>query len=163
MAKGSFHKIGAWRKVEVTVASIRKEMEIARMMSLKRFGLKVEAVAKGHMSKQDLNWLPLNPKYVAQKVKAGLSNNILIATSSYFQGITSFVILDTSYTGIKKHLKEEDGTFIADIARVHEYGSSSANIPARPLWKPTLNEVLIWQVKKNRPEMHLAKNMQKYK
>ena len=162
MAKKSYHKVGDWRKVTASTKMLKREMEIARMMSLKRFGLKAEAIAKGHISRQDLGWAPLDPKYLAKKIKKGLSNNILIATSSYFQSITSYVILDTAYIGVKKQIRHDDGSFIADIAKLHEYGSDTAGIPARPLWKPTLNEVLIWHVKKNLPARYFKINMRKY-
>ena len=160
---GKFRKTGDWRKVNMMTRSIQAEMEKSRMLSLKRFGLKVEAVAKMHISNQDLGWAPLNPKYLAQKIKKGLSNNILVATSSYFQSITSYVILDTSYTGVKKHVTEKDGTFVADIAKLHEYGSDSSGIPARPLWKPTINEVMVWHVSHNSPAKYLVQSLRKFR
>ena len=109
---------------------------------MKRWGLKAERIAKLHISKQDLNWRALKPKYKASKIMAKLSQNILVATSSYFGSITSYVEDETAYAGVKKEAKNKEGDVLADIAKVHEYGSETMQIPARPLWKPTFEETI---------------------
>jgi hypothetical protein len=158
----SFKKVGDWGKVTFLIGQLEEELTRAQLLSLKRFGLKVEAVAKTHISRQDLKWEALKPVYLARKVKQGMSENTLVATSSYFNSITSFVMLDSVYAGVRKEAKNKTGQNLADIAAVHEYGSKSGNIPARPLWKPTFQEVIIWHIKNNTPETIFITNIQKY-
>lgn len=155
-------EVGDWAKVANLVANMQKELEAAREMSLKRWGLKAERVAKLHISTQDLGWKALDPKYLATKVRKGLSENILVATSSYFQSITSYVDKETVYAGVKKDVKNKDGEVIADIAKLHEYGSDGGKLPARPLWRPTYEEVIEWHFKENMPEKYFLKAIRSY-
>lgn len=172
-----FKKIGDWNKVASLVFSISKEMERARETSLKRFGLKVEGLAKTHISTQDLNWKPLSPAYRNKKLgsygrttKSGRadrrftkkrSENILVATSTYFQSITSWVHGETVYAGVRREASYADGAKVANIAAVHEFGSPSRNIPARPLWKPSYKEAIAWHKSSNSPEKIFLENIKK--
>jgi hypothetical protein len=133
-------RIGDWTRIGGIVNSLRSEAIKSREIALKRMGLTAEKIAKGHISAQDLKWSPLSIKYKAQKVRQGMSENILVATSSYFQQITSWTSDGTVYVGVKKMARNKEGQELANIAAVHEYGSTVANIPPRPLWKPTLGE-----------------------
>ena len=81
-------KIGDWNKVHALIGNLAEEMYKAREMSLQRWGLKAEGIAKSHISKQDLGWEALKPETIASKVRKGQSENILVASSSYFQSIT---------------------------------------------------------------------------
>lgn len=158
-------KIGDWEKVGALIGNLSKEMERAVQMSLMRWGLKAEGLAKSHMSKQDLGWAALKPSTLANKVRKGYSDNILIATSSYFQSITSWVDKEsnTVYAGVKKTATDKEGNVIADIAAVHEYGSEAAGIPKRELWHPTFDEVVDWFEKSDsRPAIIFSKNIKKY-
>lgn len=157
-----FTKTGDWEKVTKLVANLSAEMQKAREISLKRFGLKVEGLAVGHISKQDLDWKPLKAATISAKVRKGMSENILVETSDYFQAITSYVKDETAYAGVKKEAKNRDGDIIHNIAAVHEYGSRSGNIPARPLWKPSFDEGIKWHFQKNLPEKIFAKRIEKY-
>ena len=117
------------------------------------------------MSNQDLGWVALQPETMAAKLRKGYSNNILVASSDYFQAITSFAPkgTDVVYAGIKKSAKNSEGSDIADIAKVHEYGSLTGNIPARPLWGPTLKEVLKWLPSSNtNPAKIFEKRIKRY-
>lgn len=140
----SLKKIGNWKGVEKFVNNLGANMDKARIIILKRWALKAEAIAKLHINKQDLNWTKLDPKTISMKVRKGFSENILVMTSSYFQSITSWVDGDTGYAGVQKKARNEKGEELADIAATHEYGSRSGNIPARPLWQPTYNETIEW-------------------
>jgi len=139
---------GDWKAVEALIKVLKNEAEIASNQALAQAGLKAEAIAKTHISKQDLNWTPLKASTVAAKVKKGQSENILVATSTYFQSITSWHTKGKAYVGIKKQVVEEDGSLVADIARTLEYGSVTRNIPERPLWQPTMAEVIKWMKEK---------------
>ncbi|CAB4185089.1 hypothetical protein UFOVP1492_121 [uncultured Caudovirales phage] len=144
-------RVGNWAGAKAVINSLGAKMYAAQQLSLRRFGLKAEAIAKGHISAQDLNWKPLSPKTLAAKIRAGYSENILVQTSTYFQSITTWVAGETVYIGVKREARDKEGNVIANIARVHEYGSTSAGIPARPLWGPSLSEAVKWHLATNTP------------
>lgn len=162
MARSGVHKIGDWNRVKLLIGNLSKEIEISRLLALKQFGLKAEGTAKSHLSMQDLPWVALAPKTIAAKVRRGESENTLIATSDYLQSITSYVHNGVSYAGVRKESINNEGDVIADIARVHEYGTK--DIPARPLWQPTFVETLKWFKKSSdsRPDVIFMKRIQKY-
>lgn len=149
----SFTRIGDWSRASKIFNTLPLIGEQAKLSSLRRWSLKAEALAKGHMSAQDLGWTPLAAKTVIAKMRRGESSLILIATSSYFQSITSWVDGNTAVVGVRRSVRNKQGQLIDDIARTHEYGSKSRNIPARPLWKPTLDETMKWHEKHNTPEL----------
>jgi hypothetical protein len=66
--------------------------------------------------------------------------------------------------GVKRSVMAKDGTTeLANIAAIHEFGAMSVNIRARPLWRPSLDEGMIWQVAYNNPaEIFLAAMKKRY-
>lgn len=154
MARRSFEKIGRWDQVTLLTTRLDQEMEAARYSALKRIGLEMEGKAKRYMSFQNLDWEPLAAATIRAKARRGESEKILIATSTYFQSITSWADRHTAYAGVKRKVKNEDGEEVADIARIHEYGLG--NNPERPLWKPTLVHTIQWAAK-NRPHLESLK------
>lgn len=140
--------IGDWNKVNAITRNLERIGKEAMKEGLAKAGLFAEGRAKSHISKQDLGWVPLKKTYKRSKQRQGFSTNILVKTSAYFQAITSYVIKNTAYVGVKKVARNKEGKEIANIAAVHEFSSSKAKIPARPLWKPTLKETETW-IKRN--------------
>jgi len=125
-----------------------------------------EDTVRGHLRSQDLSWKPLSPDYAEAKARtrAGkrsyfrgarrgrraarrkggkrLSEKTLIATSQYFNSITSEIISPyEAGVGVARRKRYKGGEKIANIALVHEYGSKDGKIPARPLWRPTADEI----------------------
>ena len=145
------NRIGNWVKVTRLVSNLQRDMEAAQQLSLKRFGLKAERIATQHISKQDLPWKALRPETVARKIRKGYSENILVETSLYFQSITSFVNNDGVFVGVKRNVRTKGGESLGNIAEIHEFGTRSGGIPARPLWRPTLEETIAWTVINNNP------------
>ncbi len=158
---GGMKKIGNWNGARALVNSLASDLDKACAISAKRFGLIAEGIAKEHISKQDLGWEPLSEDYRNQKIgkygrtrkdggrdkrfKKQRSENILVASSTYFQSITSWADTYgrgyTGYAGVDKKVtySGNDGNMrVADIARIHEYGNDKT--PARPLWQPTFKE-----------------------
>lgn len=153
-------RVGDWDRTARLIASLNARLLKARKKSLTRFGLKAEGIAKKHMRDQDLPWAPLEPLTLARKIAKGYSENVLIASSTYFQSITSWVREDAILVGVKREVLADDGkTKLANIAAVHEFGSDSNSVPARPLWQPTLNETLEWHKKFNLPEKYFLEDI----
>lgn len=142
-------KVGNWKGVNNVISTLANDLDDSCRKSAMQFGLIAEGIAKEHISKQDLPWPALSEDYVEDKKDAGLSENILVSTSTYFQSITSWAEKQKGYigfAGVKKRVLNKDGEEVADIAKTHEYGTSIAGrnknvtIPARPLWQPTIQE-----------------------
>ncbi len=156
-------KVGNWSKVALVIGNLANEMKLAQELSLKRWGLKAEGLAKKHITAQDLGWQKLDPKTIAEKIRKGYSENILIATSSYFQSITSWTDKNVALAGVKKGVTNQDGEEIANIAAVHEFGGRDGNMPARPLWQPVFKETMEWFVTSDStPDAIFKKNIKKY-
>ena len=149
----SFHKIGNWGAIETLVANLQHDLNESAKLSVRRFALKAEGLAKKHISAQDLNWKPLSPKYAAQKARQGFSTNIYVRTATYFTSITSWTEGLTGLAGIKRTAKGQDGEDLANVAKVLEYGSASRNIEKRPLWDPVMKETVQWHMATNLPSM----------
>lgn len=150
-------KVGNWNGARRVTLRLAAEMKAAQKLCLQRFGLKAEGNAKSHISKQDINWEPLAPATLAQKMRGGHSRNIYVMTSSYFQAITSWVTNDTVYAGVKRSATTKDGELFTEIAATLEFGTRDGRIPERPLWRPTLKETIEWHLKNNDPRMLLIK------
>lgn len=136
----TMRRVGQWDVANALTSNLKRDLKRARDISLKRFVLIGEKIVLGHMAKQDLNWEPLSDKYKSWKEKKGYSNKILIRTSTYFQAITGWVNDGTALIGVKRNVQNEEGEEIANIAKIHEYGSDARNIQARPLWGPSWKE-----------------------
>ncbi len=152
-------KTGDWDVVGLLTANLSKEMKASQRIALKKVALKMEGTAKKHMARQDLGWEALKPSTIAQKARKGLSNKILIATSTYFQSIKSWVKGNTAYAGVNRKTTTEDGKVLADIAKIHEFSKTTK----RPLWKPTFVDAMRWY---NKNPVHLVefkKRLLKYK
>ena len=58
-------------------------------------------------------------------------------------------------------MSSDGKTILADIAAVHEFGSQSGNIPARPLWQPSYKEAVEWHEKNNDPRDIFMKKLRR--
>lgn len=157
-------KFGNWNLVGDLVNNLHQDIKESNKIMLKRIGLEAEKRAVDHLQKQDLSWEALKPETLKRKTKKGLSEKILIATSSYFQSITSWADSQTAYAGVKRTARNKEGQEIANIAKIHEYGSKVRNIPARPLWKPVFREMIAYIRRENLfAKAFLDKVKKKYK
>lgn len=148
MAK-SFVLTGDWDKLNNLFKGLKQAFDKAGKETLQKLAMEGEKFAVKAIKNQSLGWVPLDPKYLARKIGKGESNKIYVATSSYYQSITSWVSKGKGYVGVRRMVKERDSSgryvkggsqsnnLIADIANILEYGSPARGIPARPLWRPT--------------------------
>lgn len=127
---------GDWEKVKDLIYKLPELLASKREELLPIIGLYAESQAVQMIDAQPSTWEKLNERYLKRKMQKGLSEKIYVATGSYKQAITSFVIDDTAYAGVRKTAKNSDGEPIADIVMTLEYGSEKRKIPARPLWLP---------------------------
>ena len=142
--KPHFQKFGDWDKVRQLVSQFPAEADRINKQSLMQFGLKAESIAVKMMQSQPGEWKKLDDKYSDRKIKKGLSEKILFATSTYFQSITTRVDGRVVHAGVFRDTKYKDGTPVWSIAAIHEYGSDRMNIKKRPLWKPAFIQAKNW-------------------
>ena len=153
--KGDFKKLKGFADKLIE----RFDDEIEKVMGLA--GEKGIDIAHQHMNNQDLNWQPLHPRTVERKKKRS-SDKILIDTSTYAQSITQKYskLKRQVFIGVLRSAQSSQGQQLTNIARVHEFGSVARNIPKRPLWHPTKDEVKKW-VKKYNPMSKIVSNLTK--
>lgn len=95
-----------------------------------------------HLEKNDLKWKPLNPEYLAHKRRNALWLKTWKATGQLKAEIVVIKTPTGWWAGILGTSKYPDGTPVSLVAMVHEYGSPTLNIPARPLFRPTRRRML---------------------
>lgn len=156
----TIRKIGNWSAFNRMAVNLNKDLHEARVICLKRWALKAEGTAKKHLSTQDLArgfWKPLAIYTIQKRLAQGYGTDTLVETSTYLQSITSWVDTGTAYVGVKRGVVytkgDSPGQQLSNIAKIQEFGSMTANIPARPLWQPTFTETMQWHVKMNKPGM----------
>lgn len=153
---------GDWKLARALGKNLNREIEEASLTARQKIGLYIEGQVKRHLRDQDLGWEPLNPKTLANKVRKGSSNKILIDTSTYFQSITTNTIGRVVFVGVKRNVTDREGNNLADVGTVHEFGTRSGDIPARPLWRPVLKEAIKFANERNILLNELADRLRKY-
>jgi hypothetical protein len=95
---------------------------------------------------------PLAPITLQRKLLHKLDLRTMIATGHYVasigvfreEGIGGLVTYRVGFSPLM-HAKDEDGRFVPitldELARIHEYGSATKKIPARPHWRPHLQDM----------------------
>jgi len=135
---------GDWKRVMRIISNLYRIFVAVRRRQLEEIGREGLNVVLGHFDAQDLNWEPLGDPYKAEKAKKGLSTDTLKATLRYQQSITTGGNDETVWIGVPQGERNDAGEEIAMIAAVHEYGSMGNNIPERPLWQPSFDELMKW-------------------
>jgi hypothetical protein len=130
-------KEGAWAEVAAMLAGVGEKFRQEVQQATDQSGALMEAEMVGRISRQELS-PPLSPKYLARKIKRGLSEQILIATGTLMQNIR-YHRKDWSggFVGILRNVRHSSGQSLVNIAAVHEYGTRDGRIPARPFAGPT--------------------------
>jgi hypothetical protein len=164
MAKNGFIEFGNWESAKrFYSAATKSQIETAKKRALQKIAVYAEAKAVEYMRSKQGEWAALNPKYLAKKIADGLSDKKLFRTSSYFEAITSFVQGNIVFAGVRKGEVNEKGELLTNLAAVHEYGSSVANIPARPFWADVVKDTLKWIDDKDLFKTELLKELAKHR
>ena len=142
--KNKFVKFGDWDTALRVSNNMSTVVKSSLVETMGKVTVKAERMAVKHISDQDLHWKKLSDSYLKRKKKKGLSEKTLIATSTYFQSITSKVEGFNGYTGVFKQVKNKEGDELANIAMVLEYGSIKRNIPPRRLWSVVFSDTYKW-------------------
>lgn len=160
MAK-AMKRVGQWDKVGRICKDLRQTIKTEAGRDLADSVTWGEKTAVKFVRDQSLSWQPLNPAYREQKMKEGKSSKTLIASSQYLQSISSNASYPHAWVGVKRTARSKDGESLVDIARVHEFGAISLNIPSRPLWSVINKHLQAWWKKRNTSQRIVNRLMRK--
>lgn len=154
--------IGSWE--ETRKALLKLPLFVKTLQANVAHGIAEEyyEALRKHFREQDLPLKPLSAWYVEWKAQHGLDTRILIATGQMYDEIKEWPVgLGKTFVGIRQGTQHrESGLDVALMALAHEYGDPESNLPARPVYRLTveelkdkLQEVLQGIVKKTRIEV----------
>ncbi len=134
---------GDWARLKQVLDQAAPKMKAESRRTIGRQLKKIESTVLSHVDKQDLEWDELSPAYAASKAKRKLSPDILRASNQMYSNITTHQEDNFSgAVGVKRGVKNKDGSDVTDIALIHEQPEDDGTkIPARKLWKPTFDEM----------------------
>lgn len=127
--------VGDWRGANAMFRNFSRDIKRAFKSSQENVAKKLLRKVKGHLKKQDLGWVPLSQKTIDRKGHA----IALIDSGAYYRSIKFWQVSYTVYVGVRRGVLNSDGNEIARIAVWQEYGTRY--IPARPLWRPSIEEI----------------------
>ena len=133
---------GDWNKAGIYFQNLAVKLAPSFEVQMQEDGEFVLEKIKGHIEHQDLGWVPLSDKTVELK---GGSTTIYVETGTLLNSfsvrkVKSKVTGSTFFIGAspwKRHAPS--GAKLSDLMIWLEYGTDK--IPARPLIRPTYNEV----------------------
>lgn len=134
-------KFGDWVRAGIVLQALSQNITPAFSVQLKDDGEFILEKLKGHIDSQDLPWTPLSDKTIELKngdstiyVETGyLRDHLKVRkVKSPKNGVTFFI-------GASAWDTTPDGVKLSDLMIYLEYGTSK--MPARPLIRPTLEEV----------------------
>jgi hypothetical protein len=166
MIKAKVTWSGDWAKADKLAAAFPAVMKNSIRFSLLGLGKKMRSIVIGHLKNQDLPWRRLKKKYKMKKLIDGFDTRIWMRTKTVRNAIiTQYKKNSVTVTVDKVPMPITNGgkkISALKVAKINEYGSAARNIPARPLFAPSIKEALAWHAKNNLPEMIFMKAIKKY-
>lgn len=124
--------LGNWKGAVAAYATMRPEIKRAISLGQRRYARRLVSTVKRHIIAQDLPWA------AASRSKRG--SVLMIDSRTYYGSIKFWQKNYELYVGVPKHfISPRTGQPIWKIATWQEKGTK--NIPARPLWGPSIEEV----------------------
>lgn len=127
---------GNWDKSVGFFKSLPSYVMSSSLYGQKKHMDKIVATVKAHIKNQDLDWEPLSESWVETKG----TDLIYLDTTKLYLSIKSFRSGYTYYAGIKRGIYYDDGLEVAAVANIMENGAPDKNLPARPVWGPSIEE-----------------------
>lgn len=138
-------RIGNWAKALMSTKKVGKLMLKHQQKFLDETAEKGLELLQGHINNGDLPWRPLSPRYVEQKQNQGYQQEIYIRSRKFYDSLTIKNIEKSGrFIGIPNGIQTDEGERMVDIAKIHEFGALSVGIFERPLFRPTMEELVTW-------------------
>ncbi len=132
-------KTGDWAALDKMFAGVGDRFKKNIEAATKKNGVLIKTAVIQCFEEQGPNWAALSPAYAKRKAAMG-NEQILITTGQLMGSIsTSYPSYDQGFVGIQRGVMHKDTKGYAEmvnIAAVHEFGSPTRNIPARPFFAP---------------------------
>lgn len=130
-------KTGDWAGFERMLSGIGESFKREVQKATNENGRILEKAIVGRIENQQ-GLKALSPLYLAQKIRKGLSEQILIATATLMQNIR-YKRIAWNEGMVSVNRKEAKHGY--DLGWIHEYGSRDGRVPARPFVEPGVKEV----------------------
>lgn len=134
-------KYGDWTKAGIVLKSLQGKLKPFCEARLNENGELILKTLQGHLDKQDLDWTPLSENTIRLK---GGDTTVLVESGFLRDNIEVRKVKAPSgeytlFIGASAWKKHSSGVKFSDLMIWMEYGT--INIPARPLIRPTWDEV----------------------
>lgn len=142
--KVRWKKTGNWAEVGRLTRNLQKDLEMTQKAILKAWADKAMMVVKGHIEQQDLGWETLAAYTIERKSSLGRPyiDEAWRETNFLYKSIKKLRDDDTVKVGLPLGVRHPvSGAELSEIANTLEYGSWAMNIPERPLWEPSMQEM----------------------
>jgi len=130
---------GDWEETRMRLREIRrKKVATAVNKELRNLGRATVKLIKEHIDKQDLDWIPLSSSTINTKGH----DSVYLETGTFRNSIKYRIqspSVQAAILDIKPEGDHPSGLPIEVLSRYLEYGTS--RIPARPLWRPSFEEM----------------------
>jgi hypothetical protein len=129
---------GDWKGATEMLGTLDTKIRRGIQAAQRSQGQKLVRIVKNHILDQDLDWAPKK-----HPEKSG-DPRVYIDTEAYYNAITEWQENLIHYIGVKSDKTNGRGQNIAYYAYLLEYGWTSRggnNVPARPLWQPSIDEM----------------------
>jgi phage gpG-like protein len=137
---GGNGKTGDWAKVERMFSGIGARFKANVEAATKKNGVLLKTLVIQRFEQQGPGWAAHKPAYAKRKAMRG-REQILIDTGQLMGSISSvYVAYNEGFVGVQKGATSKGGQDMVNLAAVHEMGSPSRNIPARPFLAPAAKE-----------------------
>ena len=135
-----FKRRGNWNKAMKITHNLEKYGTQTRIHILKKLSEKGQRTVMNHIIYQDLNWQALSDRRIKEKGH----DRILEDSKTLLNNIKGVSNENSAMVGVPSSVTYPDGTSLAQVAYNNEYGDGK-NTPQRQLWKPSVDELRIWQ------------------
>lgn len=138
---------GPWSYVTKLLTYLEPEIRKAAISAQRKVAESYVRKIKAHLRNQDIpGWTPLTPKYADWKMGKFGNEDLLMASTQYYESIEAWRSGGVYMAGVKKGQKYKYSRGkrkreVSEVAYIHEMWSmSGGNKPKRPLWGYTLNQ-----------------------
>ena len=130
----TFDMIGDWDSVQNNLNLLPHELKVSGMQGQRKVAETFAKNVKKNIETERFNLVP--KKYNSSDGRA------LINDENYIRNIKAWRANYIYYAGVKAGIQEPKSKIeIAHLAAIHEHGNPGRNLPARPVWGPTYNEL----------------------
>lgn len=131
---------GNWAAARNRTSTLPQTIKRSIRAAEEKAAKKLIKIVKNHILNQDLGWVPLKPSTVSRKGH----DNVYIFSKVYFDSLKFWQKGYTVNIGVPRGVyypSNLGGEEVWKVAMWMEYGIPKRNLPPRPLWGPSIQEM----------------------